>query len=468
MLFSRETLKRLLVPLLLALLGVGLFKWLVPGESRAVYEQLAGFPDSDAGAHAVRPTILGALCFLPALCGLAYAMAGTLARYMARQFFGILAICFCALLTIWLLQDLQNNLPDLRGGKHLMHTIIVFYGTRLPFIVRELLPYSLLLSLLFCLGKLSKSREIVAMIQTGRSLPRIVSPLILSGLMATALCMALNYHWAPVAEGSGEELLQQAKGAVVSEASNVLYRNSAKHRLWMVGTFPKNYEKGAALLNVEVTVTDDAKNLVNRITADRAIWNPRDRSWTFENAWEGDFKTVKSEFEGEPDRIEPIFNDNEGQTRTVVRRGWSETPWQLIKPGLAPPYLGIPDLNSWLRANAGNELTMNPAPYLTQWHYRWAQPVICLVTVLLAAPLGIHFSRRGSTGGVAMAVALSGALLFLTTTSLSFGEATIIPPAVAAWTPNVVFALLGIYLFHRRITGRPIYQSILKLFPGNN
>lgn len=468
MLFSREILRRVLAPLLLALLGVGLFNWLVPGESRAVYEQLNGFPDSDASAHAVRPTLLGALCFLPAICGILYSMAGTLARYMTRQFLGIFSICFCALLMIWLLQDLQNNLPDLRGGKHLFQTIVTFYGTRLPFIVRELLPYALLLSLLFCLGKLSKSREIVAMIQTGRSLPRIVSPLIVAGLTATALCMALNYHWAPIAEGSGEELLQQAKGATVSEASNVLYRNSAKHRLWMVGTFPKNYEKGEPLLNVEVTTTDDAKNLLTRISAERAIWNRRDRSWTFENAWEGDFKEVKSIYEGEPDRIEPVFNDNEGETRTVVRRGWSETPWQLIKPGLAPPFLGIPDLNSWLRANAGNEVTMDPSPYLTQWHYRWAQPVICLVTVLLAAPLGIHFSRRGSTGGVAVAVALSGSLLFLTTMSLSLGEAAKISPAVAAWTPNVVFALLGIYLFHRRIAGRPIYQSILKLFPGGN
>ncbi|BCU75575.1 hypothetical protein llg_02900 [Luteolibacter sp. LG18] len=459
---SRDTLRRLLVPLLLALLGIGLFSWLVPAERLAVADQLAGFPDSDQTAHAARPYILSALCFLPAACGLLYAFAGTLARYMTRQFAGIFAICFLSLLTIWLLQDLQNNLSDFRGGKHLLHTLGVFYGTRLPFIIRELLPYALLLSLLFCLGKLSKSREIVAMIQTGRSLPRIVGPLILSGLVATALCMALNYHWAPIAEGTGDEILETAKAAAIKggagveiKASNVLYRNPGKHRLWMVGTFPKNYEKGEPLLNVEVTTTRDDKTLETRLAASKAIWNPADRSWTFENAITGEFTPG----------LYPMFNS---EPETVVKQGWSETPWQLIKPGLSPPFLGIPDLNSWLKANSGNEVTLNPAPYLTQWHYRWAQPVICLVTVLLAAPLGIHFSRRGSTGGVAMAVALSGALLFFTTMSLSFGEASIISPAAAAWLPNAAFALLGMYLFHRRMTGRPIYQSILKLFPGGN
>lgn len=452
---TRETLKRLLVALILALLGVVLYSRLVPAETAAVREQLLGFPDSDAMAHWARPVILGGLCFLPAIAALLYASGGTLARYMAREFLGILAICFAALFLVWLLQDLENNLSDLRESKHLMGAILKFYGTKLPFIIRELLPYALLLSLLFCLGKFSKSREIVAMIQTGRGLPRIVTPLIISGVMAAILCAALNYQWAPIAEGSSDQLLQEARGSMISEATNVLYPNPGRHRLWMVETFPKNYQKGEPLLHVDVTTTRDDKTLLTRMTAERAHWNRKDRSWTFDNATIGHF---------EPDQA-PTF---EQMTEPFVERSWAETPSQLIKPGLSAPFLGIPDLNSWLQANAANGKPLKTAPYLTQWHYRWAQPLICLVTVLLAAPLGIHFSRRGSTGGVTMAVALSGALVFLTTVSMALGEAEKLPPAIAAWLPNIVFAVLGIFLFHRRMAGRPIYQSLLKLFPGGN
>jgi lipopolysaccharide export LptBFGC system permease protein LptF len=107
---------------------------------------------------------------------------------------------------------------------------------------------------------------------------------------------------------------------------------------------------------------------------------------------------------------------------------------------------------------------LNPAPYLTQWHYRWALPAVCLVTVLLAAPLGIHFSRRASSGGVAMAVLLCGGLMFLTNFALSFGEAGYLSPALAAWLPDLVFSLIGLYLFQRRISGRPIYQTLRRMF----
>jgi lipopolysaccharide export system permease protein len=451
--FSSETLKRGLVPLLLSLLGIALFSWLVPAEAKAVDAQLLGFPDSDAPAHLMRPKILGVICFLPALGGIAYASGGVLARYLARQFLGIFMICFGSLLTIWLLMDLQNNLGDLRQSDELLRTLTTFYGTRLPAILLLLLPYSLLLSLLYCLGKLSKSREIVAMIQTGRSLPRICLPLILAGVLSALLCAGLNYHWAPVADGASEDILQEAKGASVMAASNVLYRNPPQHRLWMVGTFPKDYEKGRPLQAVEVTTTRPNGSLKSRLSAARASWNPVDRTWVFEGATVGLF---------EPD-MPPDFTE---YSEPLVQPGWPETPWQLIKPALSAPYLGIPDLNGWLLANAGNELSVIPAPYLTQWHYRWAQPWVCLVTVLLAAPLGIHFSRRGSTGGVAMAVALSVALLFLTTVFLALGEATYIAPALAAWAPNAIFALLGVFLFQRRMAGRPLHQTLRRLFQG--
>ena len=105
---SRDLLRRLLLPLALAVFGGILVAWLVPQENRAVEAQLVGFPDSDAMAHHARPWILGVLCFLPLLAGLGYALSGTITRYLARQFCTIFAICFGALFVIWLLIDLQN------------------------------------------------------------------------------------------------------------------------------------------------------------------------------------------------------------------------------------------------------------------------------------------------------------------------------------------------------------------------
>lgn len=443
-----------LFPILaLVVLGVVLCVLLVPTEMRSVADYLVGFPDADAAAQLLRPRIMAGLCFLPALAGLAYALGGTIDRYIIRQFLGIFGVCFSALLMIWLLIDLSDNVSDFRRSGNFIATIVKFYGSRMPAVLMLLLPYSLLLSLLYCLGKLSTHREIIAIIQSGRGIFRLTLPLLIAGIFFTLFCMGINYHWAPLAEGNKDQILDEAKGQIVTEASHVVYRNPAYRRLWVIGAFPARYEQGQPLMDVEVTTTNDDHQIVSRLSASHAKWNRETRRWTFENALIGNFKP------GAP----PEYESPEGALEVD---DWPETPWQLIKPGLSAAHLGIPDLNSWLNVNRQYPSSASPAPYLTQWHYRWALPFSCLVTVLLATPLAIHFSRRGPGGGIFLAVVLSALMLLLSSIVLAVGEAGIMSPVIAAWLPNAVFALLAVYLYHRRIAGRPIYHTLRKLLPG--
>ena len=97
-----------------------------------------------------------------------------------------------------------------------------------------------------------------------------------------------------------------------------------------------------------------------------------------------------------------------------------------------------------------------------------AQPAICLVVILLAAPLGIVFSRRGVGGGISIALFLCVGMLFSSSFFLTFGEAGTLPPIVAAWGTNFLFAGVAVYLFNRRITGRPIYASLKRLLPDGD
>ena len=455
MIFSRTHLLRLLLPLVLAALGAGLCALLIPAEMEAVNQQLIGFPDSDVLAHQARPAIMAALCFLPALASLLYAFSGTLDRYIVRQFIGIFFICLTGLIMIWLLVDLGDKISDFRAPDGVLRSIANFYATRSPAVLSVMIPYSLLLALLYSLGKLSASREIIAMIQAGRSLVRISMPLILLGVFFSLLCLGLNYHWAPAAEGKADILLAEAGGKPAAAASNVLYRNPENRRLWLIGTFPKDFQSGKPLGEIEITTTRLDMTLESRLRAKSASWDRNTRKWTFEEPLVGNFKPN-----------EPVVFTTYDSPLTVD--SWSETPWQLIKPGLSAENLGIPDLNSWLHANERIGRFADPAPYLTQWHYRWALPFGCLITVLLAAPLGVYFSRRGAGGGVFLAVVLSGLMLLLTSISVALGASGTFHPAHAAWLPNVVFTLLALYLFHRRISGQPIYLVLRRLLPGGD
>lgn len=450
----RFSIRPILPCTLLAAGGAAIALWLVPMENEIVHRHLLAFPNAHEATHRLRPAILAVLSALPAVIALCYSFGDTLDRYMARSFGGVFGMTLGSLFLIWILVDLNDNLSDFRDSGRTFETMGRFYLARSPSILLTLLPYSLLLSLIYTLGKLSKDREFIAMIQSGRSILRITQPLIVSGIFATLICCGLNYQWAPVSEGNRDAILKRARGLPVVQASEVLYYNLRDNRLWMIGTFPEHYEKGEPLMDVEITHILPDHSIDSRLSAKQAYWDRDTRVWTFHDA-------VISRFE--PQQA-PRF---ETFTSPIERRGWEESPFQLIRPGLSPVYLGIPSLTGWLTTRQSSHPSHSPAAYRTQWHYRWALPFTCLVTVLLATPLSIHFSRRGPGGGIFLAVALSALLLVVSSITLALGESGVIAPMLAAWLPNLIFSIIGLYLYQRRIAGRPIHQEIRRLLPAN-
>lgn len=444
---------RHLVTVLLALAGLGLAIWLVPGERATVERILSDFPEADASSQRLRPWVVGGLCFLPAIAAALYGRGDILSRYVCRQFLVNLAITFGALTVIWLLVDLQDNLEDMQRSGHALDIARRLYAARIPEIVVMLLPFSLLLSLLFTLGRLSGSREIVAMLQSGRGIFSITSPFLVTGLLSALLCAALNYQWAPRATAEEERILNEARGRDESAAEFVKFRNPRVRRLWLVGFFPPDYQTGAPLRDLRVIEENPDGTLRRILTAATARWSPADKTWSFHDP------AILQIRPGEEPLFEPGLSDPH------VVDGWLETPAEIIQPGLPAGQLGIPGLRSWLQSHPPGSLEPREL-HLTQWHARWAQPFNCLVLVLLATPLGVVFTRRGASGGVAVAVFLCAGLMFLTNICLNLGEAGHLPPTLAAWLPNLVFGGLSLYLFRRRIAGRPIYQVLRRLVPN--
>lgn len=132
---------------------------------------------------------------------------------------------------------------------------------------------------------------------------------------------------------------------------------------------------------------------------------------------------------------------------------WTETPFRLSSANVRAESLSVPELQSYLRFNSDFPATLL-APFKTHLQFRLALPWTCLVVVFIAAPLGIGFSRRGVLSSVAASIILVFSMNFLTHLFLALGEGSRIPSWTAAWLPNLLFALIGLYLLYLRSTNR--------------
>jgi lipopolysaccharide export system permease protein len=72
--------------------------------------------------------------------------------------------------------------------------------------------------------------------------------------------------------------------------------------------------------------------------------------------------------------------------------------------------------------------------------------VISLVMVLVALPFAFRLGRGGALYGIGVSIVLGFAYLAVFTFFTNLGEAGALPPALAVWSPNLLFAMFAGYL----------------------
>ena len=440
---------RFLPFLTLLILGLAAGYFLAPFEQEAVRNYLIGFPNADEELHNLRPWAVYGLALVPALGALWYGFASILDRYLFRKTLSAFLITTVGFLLLFLLMDFQDSMSELLGAKDPRRLLPTYYAVMLSRTVVLLLPFTILLGLLYALGQLSTSREIVAFTQTGRGIFRLLQPLVVLGLLLSLASFFLTYHLAPWAQGYRDALLKSASKGTTSQATNVIHDNSADKRNWFIGGFPYDLSGKSPLQDVHIATINPDGTLSHRLKAERVTWDRETGDWSF-------WKTSLLDVQGEP---VPEYQDI---PEPLVYQGWTETPSQLIQQGLEPRNLGIPGIQDWLQTNPDRN-TFSAKSFQTQFHYRWAQPWLCLVTVLLSAPLGISFARRGRGGTTAVAIVLSALMLFCAEVFLALGDSGQIPAIPAAWATNGIFLFVALILLQRRLSGRPIFQTIRRL-----
>lgn len=364
-------------------------------------------------------------------------------RYLLKNFLVPFVYCFLGFLAIWFIFDLSDNASTFIEAKASLPRIGYFYATQFPQIAVVSLPVGLLLALLYSLSRMSRSNEIIAMLTAGRSIARLLVPIMVVGLCATAASTALNYQLAPRSERLKRELLDQLnKGK--DRDSNVmsqLFRNRSAHRTWYVQRMSR---KTRVLEGVHIIQQDANGDILKKFYARRAIYDPAKAAWNLERG-----KTVYFDTEGN------ITNEDLWIDGALQVTDWRETPWRIASSNMDAQSLSVPELREYLDYNADFP-DAQLAPYRTHLHYRWSLPWTCFVVVFIASPLGIVFSRRGVLGGVAWSIFIFFGMVFLTNFFLALGKGARIPPIAAAWTPNALFALIGLILIYFRSTNREL------------
>jgi lipopolysaccharide export system permease protein len=365
-------------------------------------------------------------------------------RYVLQNFLIPFFYSTLGFLAIWLVFDLSDNGHDFIEAHVKLKVLAYFYLTQFPQILVICLPVGLLLALLYSLSRMSRSNEIISMLTAGQSVLRIMLPLFLFGLLTACASLALNYALAPHSDSMRKLLLDQiTKGKDHADDLDIeLFRNRADSRTWLVESIQP---KQNLLRGVDISQQDADGDLVTKWYADRAVFNPADKSWTFSRG-----KQVNFDKDGNI-----VKEDDSWLHGSKKITGWSETVWRIVSTNDDPQDLSVPELKEYL-VNNGDFPEVRLAPFRTHLWYRWSVPFQCLVVIFIAAPLGIVYSRRGVLTGVASCIFIFSAMGFIEKLFLALGKGDRIPAIAAAWSSDVIFLLVGCFLLWLRANNREL------------
>jgi len=353
---------------------------------------------------------------------------GVMDRYLLRQclsFFGLVVLAVCA---IWIAVNLSESLEDIRRNAVPLMVVASYYVLSLPQIVHDTLPLAFLIAFLATATVLERRNETTAFKAAGISVSRVALPLLLLGLVSGLGLFLLDDNITQRAERSKQVLDDIIKGRQVARS----YRATDRPFVFLpdgrtLVNFLEFDPDTNTLVRPSVYVFDARFNLRSRYMAKRATY--RSGHWQAEGAWSRTFMAdANPEFVTYKDRVDlPLPVDPTYFGREFRR------PQQMT-------FQELRDYVATLRA-AGYRVDR----LVVQLHQKLAYPLSLVLLAWLSLPFAFRPGRSRSTiGGVALALVLGMAYFGIMAFVTRLGEASLVQPAVASWTPTAVFALLAL------------------------
>jgi LPS export ABC transporter permease LptF/LPS export ABC transporter permease LptG len=362
----------------------------------------------------------------------------------------VFSLSFPMILDDFVIRDLVLNLSLMLAAMlmlSLIFTVFELFGDILrnqisPWIVGEYLlnvtpyflynsaQYGVLLAVLITLGMMQRYNEVTALKATGISIYRIVTPVLVAAVLVAVGLFLSDQFYLPHANKRQDALLNTIKGKPPQTYLN-------PYRKWIFGQHstiyyyqffdPDKHQFG----DLSVFQFNPATfQMVNRIYAGRANWDDHLQRWVCSQGWQRSFH----------DAAIQDFRTFDVSTFNAV----SEPPPYFTKEVKQSQEMNYEQLKSYIHdlQQSGFEVVR----LRVQLQKKIAFPVITFVMALLAIPFSLSAGKRGAVAGVATAVGIAAVYSLVSGSFEAMGNVSQLPPVLAAWSPDVIFALVGGYL----------------------
>jgi len=346
-------------------------------------------------------------------------------RYVGREFMVSYVIAMLVVLSLRIILDLFVEFDEFvearadqqaPGALTIIGYIVDYYGPKSFEFFRDFSGTIVILAAAFALARMTRQNELTAVLASGISLKRVIMPIVLLSFLLNLL-MVLDQ----------ELILPRFADKLVRRHDEMKQLRTV--RVWLLpdrngALFSGRYDHEKQGISDLFVIVRSEGRIAGLVNADYGRWNAEGQYWELQNG--------------------RYLNHKEPGSATVELTRYpsdlSANFLWLQRNATSKTFMSYRDLRK-LQVRAVKQAQIKDLE--GEKHFRFTDPIINMVMLLLGLPLLVSRERRSTKTAIFLALLGAGGC-FVATFACKLLAGGVLPPLLAAWIPIIVFAPLSV------------------------
>ncbi len=350
--------------------------------------------------------------------------------YIIKKFLGTFFFMIAMIMAIAVVFDVSDRIDKFAKNDAPLDAIIFKYYLNFIFYYGNLFSsLFIFLSVLLFTSQMAQRTEIVAIFASGISFRRLLLPYFLSATVLVGISLYFTHYQLPISNQIRTEFEDQYIKKQFRIDDKNLHRQIDDETIAYFESFSTTNNVG---YKFSLEKWDDAQQMRYKMMADRAKYDSLTNKWQIENYYER------------------IISDSS----EIVHKGKTLDTLLNLKPGdfgqrlNIASTMGYQELTQFIESEKkkGSDKTVH---YEIEKHQRTSYPFAAYILTIIAVSMASRKVRGGIGAHLAIGVVIAVSYIFAMKISTVAATNAGLNPLLAVWIPNIVYAVISIYLYTR-------------------
>lgn len=333
--------------------------------------------------------------------------------------------------------DASEKADDfVKSGLSAYYILTKYFAGFIPFIISMIFPLMVFIAVILFTSKMAGRSEIVAMLAGGIRFNRMLRPYLLGAIVIGAIFWYATQYLIPkanVLRANFQSTYIDSKSAY--EIGQYLSKGSSFYIRIDSNTYAgiRNYDTASKKAYGGFFMDRlEGTQVAYKLRAESLRWDTGAKSWKLDKVVERHINGIKEEV-----TTTPVMDINLNVKPDEIK------PDKYLKDKMTTPELKHFIQLEELRGSEG----LND--YKVERYRRDATPVSVLILTIMGAVIASRKTRGGSGLHMAFGIILAASFVVMDKFSITFSTKGNLHPMLAAWMPNIIFGLIGIWLYRK-------------------